>query len=287
MITRFPSPFRQFINWWNSLWHEELPAGTFSPFRIAHGLSLFLFLAAWWLHAPEWIGADSFHYPDAPFPPLPNPALPWFGFLQFSALLLFIIGWRVRLTAAITWLCLLYVTGVDRVSAYSINSIYLFTFAVMAVFPTSGRPRIEVTPIRLLQTALIVIYFSSGWHKAVFGDWLDSPTVLENAMKGIYMTDFAAWALRTFPAWVWTATQYGVLAFELFSPVLFISGKLRWLGIALGCAFHIGIALFMDQLIYFSLQMMTFYLLFVKPPPVRIFRSAQSLELASQSNAPH
>ena len=109
----------------------------------------------------------------------------------------------------------------------------------------------------------MTIYFSSGWHKAVSGDWLDSPSTLRTSMQGIYMTDVAAWAVVTLPLAFWAVSQYLVLAFELFSPVLFSSPKLRVGAVAAGCCFHLGIALFMDKLIYFSLQMMSFYVLFL------------------------
>lgn len=262
----FIPEFRRPAIWWEHLWFAPVPCASVRIFRAAHGLTLLIFLAAWWRSAPEWIGDSGFHFPDEIMPPLQTSFLPLFGALQFGCIILFVIGWRVRWTAAITWLLLLWVTLIDRPAAFSINNIFLFTFAVMTVFPTEAPSgRIAAAPVRLLQAAMLAIYFSSGWHKAVYGDWLSSPVVLEEILKGVFRTDFAAWALRTLPPSAWTAAQYGTLAFELFSPVLFLSRRLRCVAIAIGCAFHLGIALCMEQLIYFSLQMMSFYLLFVPP----------------------
>jgi len=250
---------------WNAFWFSGLPSAGYSLFRVFHGLTLLLFLAAWWQHAPEWIGSAGFHFPDELVPPLPFWALPFFAILQFGTLILLVAGWKIRTMATLSWLCLCYVTLADRISAFSINNIYLFTLIVFAVYPGATRRRNLMTaiPVRILQVAMVAIYFSSGWHKAVFGDWLDSPTVLQSVLSGIYMTDSASWAMHTFAPPFWTLAQYLSLAFELFSPVLFCAPRLRWLAIAFGCAFHLGIALFMDQLIYFSLQMMSFYILFI------------------------
>lgn len=258
---------RRAQNNWACFWFSEISARPYSIFRVIHGLTLFLFLATWWQQAPEWIGPNGFHFADEPAKPLPFAVLPFFSILQFGTLIFFIVGWRVRLTAAISLILLCYVTLIDRIAAFSINSIYLFTLTVFIIYPgkPTKRGTTTATPTRMLQLALVTIYFSSGWHKAVFGDWLDSPTVLRTMLSGIYMTDTAAWALHTFPDWMWMSAQYLTLAFELFSPVLFFSSshKLRWFGIAFGCLFHLGIALFMDQLIYFSLQTMSFYILFL------------------------
>jgi hypothetical protein len=263
-MRKFPGSLQAGILRWNQYWFSKKPAQPYSLFRFIHGITLAIFLIAWWQHAREWLTTDGFHLQGEGLPPLPPAFLPWFGILQFSAITLFIAGWKPRLSASLTWLCLVYVTIVDRATAYSINSIYLFTFAVLSVFPHStANQQIAITPIRLLQLAMVTIYFSSGWHKIVYGDWLSSPHVLETALKGIAMTDWASWALRTFPSMVWTIAQALVLMFELFSPVLFFSKRLWPLAIFAGCLFHLGIALFMKQFIYFSLQMMSFYILFV------------------------
>ena len=259
------NPFQRAAGGWNLFWFAPCPRRPLDLFRLAHGGALLAYLSAWWFHAAEWLTNEGFHFPDAAVSPLPRALLPAFGLLQFGVLILFMLGWKPRLTAAMSWICLLYVTLADEPSAFSINSIYLFTFAVLTVFP--GNPlntaKIQVAPIRLLQFGMIAIYFSSGWNKAVYGDWLDSPTMLWTALQGIYMTDLAAWLLRTMPIKCWLVVQYAIVTFELLSPILFFTKRLRWVGILLGCTIHLGIALLMDQLIYFSLQMMSFYVLFL------------------------
>jgi hypothetical protein len=87
--------------------------------------------------------------------------------------------------------------------------------------------------------------------------------VLWSHSVGIYRTDVTAWMLRHLPMKFWTGLQYGALAVEFAVPVLLCISRLRWAGIILGLVFHLMIALMMKELIYFSLQIWTFYALFV------------------------
>ncbi len=256
---------------WNRFWFSGGSAECLTRFRIIHGFSLLLFLGSCWRYGAHWLGDAGFHDPGAAVPPLPKIFLPAFAALQFSSALAFVLGWRTRWVATVSWACLLYVTLADRYNAFSINNIYLFSLGIFALFPTGGSSPSKVTaPIRLLQLGMVAIYFSSGWHKIVYGDWIDSPTTLESILQGTYMTDFAAWALRTMPEWIWTPLQYGVVAYEVSAPLLFYSRK--WLPVALvfGVVLHAGIALCMKNLVCFGLQMSSFYLLF--PTPLRFTR---------------
>jgi hypothetical protein len=53
------------------------------------------------------------------------------------------------------------------------------------------------------------------------------------------------------------------LSFEVFAPALFLIKRLRWVAIIVGVGMHIFIALLMKDLIFFSAQMITFYVLFL------------------------
>ncbi len=78
------------------------------------------------------------------------------------------------------------------------------------------------------------------------------------------MTDAAAWALRTFPAPFWIPwLNIRSLRLRTLLSSAFLHEKNTLFAIAAGIIFHLGIALFMDKLIFFSLQMMSFYVLFL------------------------
>jgi hypothetical protein len=150
------------------------------------------------------------------------------------------------------------------------NRLYVFCFSVLLVAPASTRgedgiDRHPAWPVRVLQLTLVLHYFAAGMCKMSPGDWLKANDVLQSQVQGFYMTDLAAWMIRSFPSVAWTAMQHLSLAFELAAPLLFGVRRLRWVGIVWGAALHILVALAMYKLIYFTLQMLCFYLLFIEP----------------------
>ena len=107
------------------------------------------------------------------------------------------------------------------------------------------------------------MYVASGIAKGFSGDWLKYNDVVYTQMQGVFRTDFAAWCLRTLPVWNWTVMQWTTLLFELEAPVLFCVRLLRPIAFLIGMGTHLMIALMMKDLIFFSAQMWTFYVLFV------------------------
>src|SRR5690606_31306592 len=103
-------------------------------------------------------------------------------------------------------------------------------------------------------------YLGSGLCKALRGDWLTHSDVLWTQIQGVYATDAAAWLLRVLPGGAWSLLQHAALGFELLAPLLFMSRRLRPAGIVLGVGLHLVVAVTMYQLLYFSLQMVSFYL---------------------------
>jgi hypothetical protein len=198
-------------------------------------------------------------------------ALPAFGLLMFGSIVAVLIGWKVHVC---TWLVLgfiTYVTFADLAAAFTINNIFISAFAVLAVVPKGAywsvgpsRPiRQSVWPIRILQAALLTQYCTAGLCKVLHGTWLQQPLTLWTQTKGVFRTDLDSWMLRSIPLGMWSWLQYGALAFELLAPVLFVFRRLRPIALFWGVAFHLGIALTMKDLIYFSLQMLCFYVLFL------------------------
>jgi len=110
---------------------------------------------------------------------------------------------------------------------------------------------------------LLTIYFATGFTKVYGGDWLTHTDVVWSHAQGYYCTEFAAFLLRNLPSFAWTLVQYSVVVFELGAPVLFGWGRTRPFAILFGLFFHLGIALMMKAVWVFSLQMTTFYILFL------------------------
>ena len=116
----------------------------------------------------------------------------------------------------------------------------------LAVLPTAGRARhgdSEMTErggwaLRITQLAVVATYFLSSWAKLRFGGigWLTSAT-LERAIirRGTGLTD-----LLTSQHWILVASQFGIVAFELSSPIVFlVSRRVRYWIVAFFYTFHV------------------------------------------------
>lgn len=228
----------------------------------------------------EWLTPDGFHLDAAELRSLgypgPWPLLePWQVLLLAAAilagaLLAMRLPWR-RAGFALLALCALCVQGTDFMAAFSLNKIYVGVFVLLAAAPamerdpSSGRAVQSLAPLRVLQATLLLHYLAAGLAK-VDGDWLGGHDLLWGYLQGVYRTDATAWALRHLPLWAWAVQQHASLGFELLAPLLFAWRRLRPLAFALGLGFHVLIAVLMKDLVFFSLQMLSFYALFVPSP---------------------
>ena len=253
---------------WERYWYGEVSSVRLDAFRQALLYTLAFYMLARWMYASEWLTAAGFHPTRAADPahapgvPLvPEAWLPAFGVLLFGSIALVIFG---KLRRAATWVALamvMYVSMADPISAFTLNRLYIFTLLVLAVAPAGER--IPAWPIRMLQLNLLTHYFASGLCKALHGDWLRFDDVLWMQIQGLYMTDIAAWMVRTLPAWAFALQQHAALGFELLAPLLLGVRRLRPLGFLIGIGMHLLAAVTMYKLIYFSLQMIAFYALFL------------------------
>lgn len=225
----------------------------------------------------EWLTADGFHltkeelnamgYPD-PWPLLAGWQVPLFALAIFGSGALLIFN-RLRRSALIMlFVCALYAQRVDFMAAFTLNKLYVGVFAVMVLAPkmvrdpATGRLMQSAALLRVLQCTLLLQYLAAGLAKAE-GDWFKYNDVLWTQVQGVYRTNFAAFALRHLPIWAWSIQQHASFAFELTAPVLFTVPRLRPVGFILGIGFHLIIALMMKDLIFFSIQMWSFYALFI------------------------
>jgi hypothetical protein len=286
----------------SSVWQETVRfwLGPCDPirletFRVCFGLTLLVYMAAWWRFSEFWLTPADFHVSSAgagPYGPaaplLPRSALPVFGTLLFGAIGAFVAGVLLRW---VTWLLLgliTYVTYADPVAAFTLNRLYIAGLALLAVVPKgaywsitpSSRTTQSVWPVRVLQATLLIQYFTAGWCKLTHGDWLADPYVLWEQAQGWYMTDTASWLLHSLPRWAFAVMQYGAFAFELGAPVLFGWKRLRPLAYVWGFVFQFGTALIAGNLIYFSLQMVSFYVLFIDDARLHRVREATARALA-------
>ncbi len=263
-------------------WFAPVDPIRLETFRVTLGLAVFFYVQFRWRHAAEWLTAEGFHvspknlpYYDLAVPLLPKALLIWFGVILFGSLIAVIVGWRLQYTLWIAWASVLYVTFADQLSGFVTNKLSCVALLIVTLTSCGGywtidnhttqaskSQRQSVWPIRVLQLTLILCYFLAGWNKAV-GEWLQSPFVLWTQIQGTYLTDAGAWMIRVLPLWTWIFFQYNALAFELLAPIHLGIKKLRPYGLIWGVLFQLIVALTMYHLIYFSLVLLSFYVLFL------------------------
>jgi hypothetical protein len=148
-----------------------------------------------------------------------------------------LLGWTV-LVLYFEWLIIAFSYGKVDHDRFGI-------LIALAVLPTVGRARHgDLTlsakggwALRVTQLAVIATYFLAAWAKLRFGgiDWLTGATLARAVIRrGTFLGDF----LLDAPGLL-TAAQFGIMAFELTSPLVFLlHGRARSAMIASFYAFH-------------------------------------------------
>jgi hypothetical protein len=272
-------PITRLIRRWETFWYGGVDPIRLVAFRWAFAWSLLFYVVTWLRHGPEWLTEAGFHPSSsvyAPRLPLLSEALLWpFALVYCGAALSIALrptaGRHLRIATAAVLGGTIYITLADPVSAFTLNRLFIVGFLVLLLAPSprSEPPRQTAWPVRVLQGTLILQYLGAGACKALWGDWLDRSDVLWTQVQGVFMTDVAAALVRWLPPWGWTTIQHLALGFEVAAPVLFLVRRLRPVAFVLGLGMHAIIAATMAQLIWFSLQMACFYLLFVEPRRLR------------------
>lgn len=276
---------------WARFWYAPIDAVRLDVFGTALVWSLLLYVVVWLRFGPEWLTDAGFH-PSAETSPVYSPGLPllpawalWpFAGVFVGAGLARVLLHDPKIRRAATAVLLagtVYMTAADPISAFTLNRLYIVCLLVMLAAPRAHDGRQVAWPVRVLQVTLLLHYLSAGWCKAAYGDWLQSSDVLWGQVQGLYRTDAAAWLVRELPRFAWTVQQHLALGFELAAPVLLGVRRLRPIGFVLGLGLHLVVALTMEKLIYFTLQMACFYLLFVQADRLRHWLGRLGMSSAS------
>lgn len=260
-------------------------------FRRVLSATFLMYAAFRFAHAREWLTDAGFHASaddiradlPAPWPTMGGEWVPLFGVALFGSSLCLVVGSCVRWMQWVVFACSLYLVQVDCATVCSYGKLYVVCFAVLACAPSprevvgnDGRSRTlqSVWPIRVLQATLLIQYFTAGTCKVLHGDWhWNQPYVLWAQVQGSNRTEVAAYLLNSLPKAAWAIFMFAGLAFELLSPLLFLSRRLYRVGLAWGMIFHLAIALLMENFIYFSAMMVSLYALFLNHRELLAFRS--------------
>jgi uncharacterized membrane protein YphA (DoxX/SURF4 family) len=257
------------------------PIERLAAVRILAPLAILGFLSSRIVHADDWLSDAGFRVPAIPDwrQPVSLPALP-LGAAWAVCVALVAAGLATSLGVATRWVSavfaalLAYVALADRLAAFTVSKLAPVIVLALCLSPSGARYSIDAWRRRrrdpaaprptlvsggcvaFFQILLPVFYFSSGWSKAA-GDWLSERYVLWTHLHDSYQTTVSWLLANHLPAWMWTAIQGAVLAFECGAPVWFGLRVTRPYALAFGVAMHLGIGLMFGPVIWFSLLMIT------------------------------
>ena len=288
-------------------WFAPIDPTRLATFERVLSITFLLYMAERFKHAYEWLTARGYHtthetkawFQIDPFPLLETWMVPIFGVILFGSTLALIVSWKPRWLVWVVLACAVYVQYVDPPSAYTLNKLYIVCYSVLALTPRTREyyarrggetvKRHSAWALRTLQLTILVQYFTAGLCKVFHGDWVfklsgdkiswfPSVDTLWTHIQGCYCTDIAAWMLRvidkesTWGLALWAMMMYSALLFELCAPLVFGIRKLRPIAYFWGFGFQVVIAITMHQLIYFSLQLVAFYVLFFDVNTIHLLR---------------
>ena len=228
---------------------EAVPRGRVAVFRVlVYGFVLFdVLVATNWVGRHGW-APSSLYQPIGPdhFLPLPVPTEAVVTLVQGGLVVAAVAALTGRLPRLLGWtVAALYVERM--LIAYSYGKVDHDRFAIivaLVVLPTVGRVKWgDRTPseaagwaLRCVQLAVVATYFLAAFAKFRYGDglaWLTSTTLLRAVVRrGTWLADpLIEWPI------VLQATQYGIIALELASPLVFVRRFRTWM-LATFAAFH-------------------------------------------------
>jgi Vitamin K-dependent gamma-carboxylase len=257
------------------------PIERLAAVRILAPLAILGFMSSRILHADDWLSEVGFRVPALSDwrQPLSLPALPvWAAWSVGVALaiagLATSLGVVTRWASAAFAALLAYVALADRLAAFTVSKLAPVVALVLCLSPSGARYSIDAWRRRrrapaarqpalvsggcvaFFQIMLPVFYFSSGVCKAT-GDWLSERYVLWTHLHDSYQTTVSWLAANHLPAWLWTAIQGAVLAFECGAPLWFVLRPTRPYALGFGVGMHLAIGLMFGPVIWFSLLMIT------------------------------
>ncbi len=265
-------------------------------FRIFLGGEMLLYFCFLLPHWQRFYGRDGILALDVPAasPPIPAPpaedwwSVFWLGdgivplhawwIVAVVAALCFIVGWRTRIAACVLWVM---ATSVIHRSPVVINGedlvFRMLTFwamfapleAVWSLDARAGRIPAPVSgtwAVRCLQINFVLIYLISLPNKLVDdGAWLEGDAIYLSLASNLWSRGFWPQAGYVWNGWISKLATWGTIAVEGLAPWLVWWPRLAPFGVAAIVALHLGIAVVLNGVAFFSLSMVVGCWLFAPP----------------------
>ena len=233
-----------------AFWFPSLPRSRVAVLRVV----LYLFIVVDVLMTTAWV-ADHGRVPGGLHQPLfigrllplPVPTEAWVVAIEIALLAAAVVAASGRLPRVAGWAVFaLYLEWMVIAFSYGKVDHDRFAFLIaLAVLPTVGSARADDRTaderagwaLRAIQVAVVATYFFAAWAKLRYGgvEWVNGSTLTRAIVRrGTSLAD----PLLDVPI-VLQATQYGIMLFELASPVLLVPGRWGRRMLVVAVAFHL------------------------------------------------
>ena len=178
--------------------------------------------------------------------PLPTPG-PWIRVLEVALLVTSVVAASGRLPRLLgTAVALMYFEWMIIAMSYGkVDHDRVAFLVALAVLPTVGRARwgdqeqdqSSGWAITCVQVAVMLTYFLATFAKFRLGglDWATGATLSRALLRrGTFLGD----PLLDLP-WLLQITQWGIIAFELFAPLMLLRNRIGYAYVLLAVAFHL------------------------------------------------
>jgi len=274
------------------LWLRQIDESRYALVRIGFSIVAFLNLCSLWPYRHSFFSSEGIisqmaaiseiqvFYPSV-FGIIESPAAVT-GYFIFSGLAIICLGLgrMPRLAAFFVFLWIMSFTFRAPISTTGWDLVLrCFSFLILVSplgkswkFPGSWRPATRLVPvygITLMRIQVLIIYWQTviaRFHDPFWqnGDFFAYFLLSHHSRwPGQWVID--ALPLMRFFTW---STQ----GLEILLPVLLLIRKTRWIGIVLGCLFHLAIVIVSNNVSLFSLTMVMTYLAFLRQEDVLRFR---------------
>lgn len=282
----------KFLVHWDAFWFRQAPPHAMAILRIAFGMYLLTEALTYFPFTPTLFSAHALtysawaaHVPSSISLLLEPPpeAVAWIiASVYLLAALCFTLGWAMRTSIVCLLLLFFYYW---QVSFFNFPSSYhrIYTFTLIGFF-LSGADRtfslrmlrihgsmfawepISIFAQHLIAVQITVTYLGVGLQKAWLPAWQDG-AVLSHSLIGRWATPLGRWVVGlNFPFWVYSLNVLLIKIGEVLLPCLLWTKTYRWIGVAMGFAFHAGIGALMS--IWWFIALIPAYILFWQPEEV-------------------
>jgi len=188
--------------------------------------------------------------------------------LAAAAAVSLVLGFLPRVSAFVIYCWAASYTGAAPIAQSGFDTILRVVGFALVVGPKvetrrmwkmmPGAPPPPAYGLRLVQWQLMLIYICTAWLKAPDEFWRNG-----EAISYFWMSMFSRFPSPVFSHFgvLGAVLTYSTLLIEISLPFLLWMRRTRWLGVFLGCALHVGIAM-TSKLALFSLAITSLYLAF-------------------------